>query len=135
MKTLELKASPWIRVMALLALLFGLLTIISGGSVLFNSEARQLAGNYVGFVLWFNFLAGFAYVVAGVGLWTRQRWSIWFSFSIAVASLIVFIAFGLHIVSGGSYEVRTIAAMSLRTLVWLIISVVAYKNLTPNLEI
>lgn len=127
MKTVELKPSPWIRAMALFALLFGLLTIISGGSVLFNSEARQLAGNYVGFVLWFNFLAGFAYVIAGIGLWTRQRWSIWLSFAIAVASLIVFVALGLHILSGGDYEGRTIAAMSLRTLLWFIISVVAYK--------
>lgn len=129
MKTFELKHLSWVRATALFALLFGLLTIISGGSVLFNSEARQLAGNYVGFVLWFNFLAGFAYVIAGIGLWAWQRWSIWLSFSIAVASLIVFVAFGWHILSGGGYEGRTIAAMSLRTVVWFIIFAVAYKNL------
>jgi len=135
MKLLELKHSPWIRAMALFALLFGLLTILSGGSVLFNSEVRQLAGNYIGFVLWFNFLAGFTYVIAGIGLWTWQRWSMWLSFSIAVASLIVFVAFGLHILSGGEYETRTIGAMSLRTLAWFFISVVAYKNLNLRPEI
>jgi hypothetical protein len=135
MKSPELKRSHWVRGLAILAVLFGLLTIVSGGSALFNTEAQQAAGNYVGFVLWFNFLAGFAYVIAGVGLWRMQRWAMWLSFAIAIASLIVFAAFGLHILSGGRYEMRTVAAMSLRTVVWLIIAAVAYKNQNPTLYI
>jgi hypothetical protein len=36
---------------------------------LFGTEAtRAAAGNAVPFVLWFNFLAGFAYILAGLGL-------------------------------------------------------------------
>ena len=59
----------WATVAALVALVFGALTVTSGGKVLFGSEAtRAAAGAYVPFVLWFNFLAGFAYVAAGVGL-------------------------------------------------------------------
>jgi hypothetical protein len=55
---------------------FGALTIASGGRVLFVSEAARVAtGNYVPFVVWFNFLAGFAYVAAGVGLWLGRRGS------------------------------------------------------------
>jgi hypothetical protein len=135
MKSPELERSRWVGGLAIFAILFGLLTIISGGSALFNAEAQQAAGNYVGFVLWFNFLAGFAYVIAGVGLWRMQPWSMWLSFAIVAANLVTFAAFGLHILSGGSYETRTVAAMSLRTVVWLIISVVAYKNLNPNAEI
>lgn len=133
MKSSELKRSYWVRGLAIFAVLFGLLTIVSGGSALFNAEAQQAAGNYVGFVLWFNFLAGFAYVVAGVGLWRMQHWAMWLSFIIAAASLIVFAAFGLRILSGGGYEMRTVAAMSLRTVVWLIISGVAYKNLKSEI--
>lgn len=135
MKSSELKYSRWVSGLAIFAVLFGLLTIVSGGSVLFNAEAQQAAGNTVGFVLWFNFLAGFAYVIAGVGLWRRQRWSMGLSLAIATASLIIFAAFGLHILTGGSYEMRTVAAMSLRTVVWFIIATVAYKNLPPRLEI
>ena len=57
------------------AVVFGLLTIKSGGSVLFiDGVDRQAAGNYVPFVLWFNFLAGFFYIVAGVGLWLQKLW-------------------------------------------------------------
>ncbi len=57
---------------SLVAVAFGLLTIKEGGTILFGGEAaRAAAGNYVPFVLWFNFLAGFAYVVAGIGLWLQ----------------------------------------------------------------
>lgn len=42
-------------------LLFGLLMIRSGGGVQFGGEASD-AGAIVSFVVWFNFLAGFAYV-------------------------------------------------------------------------
>ena len=116
----------WFQAAALFAILFGLLTLSSGGSVLFNSAARQAAGNYVGFIVWFNFLAGFAYIIAGIGLWYRQSWAVWLSFFIAGATLLAFIVFGLYVLSGGSYEARTVAAMSLRTLVWTLIGVAAY---------
>ncbi|RIK41389.1 MAG: hypothetical protein DCC55_12050 [Chloroflexi bacterium] len=125
----ESKRSRWMSALAIVAILFGLLTIISGGRTLFDTEVQRLAGNYVPFVLWFNFLAGFAYVVAGVGLWFWQRWAMWLSFAIAAATLIIFVAFGVQIWTGGSYEMRTVAAMGLRTITWLVIFVVAYRKL------
>jgi len=135
MKSLQLKRPLWLGAMALFAVLFGLLTLRSGGAVLFNREAQPAAGNYVAFVVWFNFLAGFAYVIAGVGLWRRQQWAVWLSFLIAGTTLAVFAAFGLYILLGGSYEMRTVAAMSLRTLMWFIISALAYQYLKPKLAI
>jgi hypothetical protein len=129
MKAPVFKRSRWVGALAIVALLFGLLTIVAGGRTLFNAEAQQLAGNYVPFVLWFNFLAGFAYVIAGVGLWFWQRWSIWLAFAIAAVTLVVFATFGIQIWSGGSYEMRTVGAMGLRTIMWLIISAVAYTKL------
>jgi hypothetical protein len=73
-------------------------------------------------VVWFNFLAGFAYVAAGIGLWQQQRWALWLAVVIAVATAITFAALGLHINSGGAYEQRTVIAMSLRTTFWVAIS-------------
>lgn len=119
-----------IRAIALVAIAFGLLTIKEGGSVLFgDAAARTAAGNYVPFVLWFNFIAGFAYVVAGIGLWLLQRWAVWLAVSIAAATALTFAAFGAHIASGGAYEQRTVIAMSLRTLVWVAISSLAMQAL------
>lgn len=120
------RRSPWIWAISFVAISFGLLTIRAGGTVLFGSAAaRSAAGHYVPFVLWFNFLAGFAYVIAGVGLWLERRWAAWLALVIAVATALVFAAFGVHVLAGGAYELRTVVAMSLRTLVWTAIAVVA----------
>ena len=119
-----------IWVISLIAVGFGLLTIKEGGTILFgDAAARAAAGNYVPFVLWFNFLAGFAYVIAGIGLWRQQRWAAWLAAAIAVATALMFAAFGAHVASGGAYEQRTVVAMSLRTLVWTAIAVLAYRRL------
>jgi hypothetical protein len=36
---------------------------------------------------------------------------------------------GIHILKGGMFEVRTIAAMSLRTVVWALIAMFAYRKI------
>lgn len=111
---------------SLVAVGFGLLTVKEGGMILFGDEAaRTAAGNYVPFVLWFNFVAGFAYVVAGVGLWLQQRWAVWLAIAIAAATAFTFAVFGAHVYFGGAYEQRTVIAMSLRTLVWVVIATMA----------
>jgi len=123
----------WMRVIALIAIGFGLMTIREGGAVLFyDGAARDAAGSYVPFVLWFNFLAGFAYVIAGVGLWIRRRWATWLAMAIAVATALVFLAFGVHVALGGAWERRTVIAMTLRTLVWVGIAAIAWRRSTAN---
>lgn len=115
---------------SLLAIGFGLLTIKEGGMTLSGDKAAvTAAGNYVPFVLWFNFVAGFAYVIAGAGLWLRQRWAVWLAVAIAVATALMFAAFGVHVFSGGLYEQRTLIAMSLRTLVWVAIAAIARRRI------
>lgn len=112
------------------AAIFGLLTIFSGGTAIFGPEAVQASlGNTVGFVLWFNFLAGFAYVAAGAGLLSGKRWAVILSAGIAASTVAVFIAFGVHAVSGGAYELRTVLAMGLRSVVWLAVTAIALQRI------
>jgi hypothetical protein len=120
--------SLWpLRIAAVIALAFGALTVFSGGTALFGGpETRAAVGNAVPFVLWFNFLAGFAYIAAGIGLWLRQPWAARFALLIALATLAVFAAVGLHVATGGAYEPRTVGAMTLRSLVWLAIAALAW---------
>jgi hypothetical protein len=119
-----------LRIVAAVALAFGLATMASGGRTLFGGEAQRLAaGAYVPFVLWFNFVAGFAYVAAGAGLWMRQRWAVVLAWLIAITTLLVFAALGVHVSGGGAYEARTVAAMTLRSLVWLGIAWAASRAL------
>jgi len=130
MSELRRKRPVWATIAALVALLFGVLTVVSGGRVLFGpAEARAAAGNYVPFVLWFNVLAGFAYVAAGVGLWLWRRWAAWLALGIAVATLLAFAAFGLHVAAGGAFEARTVAAMTLRSAVWVALAAFALRAL------
>ena len=118
----------WASAVALVALGFGALTVFSGGRVLFGPDAaRVAAGHYVPFVLWFNFLAGFAYIAAGVGLWLGRRWAAWLALAIAVGTALVFAAFGVHVVLGGAFEVRTVAAMTLRTALWATVAALALR--------
>ena len=122
--------------MAFIAIAFGLMTIKSGGTVLFtNSEVRIAAGNYVDFVLWFNFLAGFAYIISGIGLWLNKYWATKLAIGIAAATIVVFAVFGLHILMGGTYEMRTVVAMILRSAICIIIAAVSYfdhKQINQN---
>lgn len=122
----------WMRVISLIAIGFGLLTIREGGAVLFyDGAARAAAGNYVPFVLWLNFLAGFAYVIAGVGLWMRRRWALMLAVAITAATALTFVAFGAFLYFGGAWEQRTLIAMSVRTLVWVGITLAAWRLLAP----
>lgn len=122
-----------IRVVSLVAVAFGLLTIKEGSAVLFGGEpARAAAGNYVPFVLWFNFLAGFAYVAAGAGLWLKRTWAAWLALVIVVSTVGVFAALGTHVARGGAYEMRTVIAMGMRTLVWGVIAAIAWRLLAAG---
>lgn len=116
-----------LTIAAIVAVVFGLLTILSGGRALFGGADM---GAVVPFVLWFNFLAGFAYVLAGIGLWRASPWAPMLALIIALATAAVFAAFLWHVASGGAHEVRTTGAMILRTGVWAAIAALALRPRT-----
>lgn len=102
------------------AVVFGAATLIEGGHVLFGGPAaRAEAGNVVPSVLLFNFSSGFAYVLGGVGAVLGRAWAPWLARALALASLCVFAAFGLHVAWGGAYELRTVVAMTVRSGFWI----------------
>ncbi|MCG3211055.1 MAG: hypothetical protein FOGNACKC_04692 [Anaerolineae bacterium] len=121
-------SSVWVKAAALFAVIFGILTVISGGRVLVSDAAQQAAGDYVGFVLWFNILAGFFYVIAGSSLWAGHSWSVKLALAIAAATLLVLFLFAIHVLTGGAYELRTLVALILRVVVWAGIYLIARRN-------
>ena len=106
------------------AIAFGLLTLISGGSALFGAVDM---GAVVPFVLWFNFLAGFAYVIGGLLLMTGHRLALPVALTILIATAMVFAVFGWRVFAGDALEMRTVGAMTLRTLFWAAMVWVAMK--------
>jgi hypothetical protein len=117
------KRPLWINIFSIVAILFGMATILEGVTVLFTEAGEKSAGNYVPFVLWFNFLAGFIYILAGTALYKLKTYSRLLVFVIAISTSIVFILFGFHIFNGGAYEIRTVAAMTIRSSLWILIAV------------
>jgi uncharacterized membrane protein len=119
----ERRRPRWAAILALVATIFGIVTIIVGGKTLFGgAEERAAVGNIVPFVLWFNFVAGFAYIIAGVGLFLWKRWAALLSAVIAATTIAVFIAFGIYIFLGGAFESRTVGAMIIRSAIWIVIA-------------
>lgn len=120
------KRPMMITVFAIIAIAFGVLTLFSGGRNLFDAAVIADAGNTIAFVLWFNFLAGFAYIAAGYLLWTWKLCGVRLSAVIAGATLLVFLAMGIYVIQfDGLYNAKTVGAMALRSTVWLLITVLA----------
>nr|TFG54935.1 MAG: hypothetical protein E4H34_01515 [Hyphomicrobiales bacterium] len=124
----------WRIAIVIIAVTFGVLTVISGGRALFGDAAAQAAvGDAVPFVLWSNFVFGFLYVLAGIGVYLQYPWAAILSAAIAIMTILVFCAFGWHVVTGGAFEMRTVGAMFLRSGVWIAIAIYARTASTSDL--
>ena len=99
-------------------MIFGVMTILAGGSVLFSEASRHAAGHYVPFVVWSNFIVGFAYIAAGTGIWKSARWAGPAAAAIAIATLPILAAFGVTVLMEGDYEIRTFIAMTFSLSFW-----------------
>lgn len=109
-----------VKIAAVVAVFFGLLTIIAGGGVIADLFGmREKEGNYVSFVVWANFICGFLYLFASYGFFKRKKWTatvlsltVW----ILIAAFIVLIVW---ILNKEPYETKTIFALSFRVLITL----------------
>jgi hypothetical protein len=102
----------------LLAILFGVVTLVEGGATL-NLDSSARPEGVIIWVLVFNFSAGFFYITAGMGTLLDHRWSLNLARVLAISSALVFTALGIHIAMGGDFMPRTVGAMTLRTGFWL----------------
>ena len=115
---------------------FGLLTLFLSTSVIFDLFGiRATEGDYVLVVVWGNFLASIAYLIAAVGTIRSQKWA---TTLLAVATIILlaaFVALMYHVNAGGLYETKTIGAMIFRTSLTLLFTLSAYFLLTRTPKI
>ncbi|MGE0875134.1 MAG: hypothetical protein AB7O31_10750 [Burkholderiales bacterium] len=104
--------------MALLAVLFGAMTILAG--------VRVLSGTDPGYVVFlplliYNTVMGFAYVAVGAISWRSLDRGKRGAFAIFALNLVVLAATGIAHASGGEVAIDSVRAMTLRTVVWLAI--------------
>lgn len=105
------------RLMAVIAIAFGLLTILAGGRVLFGGADP----GYVVFrpLLAFNTAMGVVYAIVGVALWRDRQWSVRAAGLIAVLNLAALGTIVVLYSSGGGVAVDSLRAMTFRSAVWL----------------
>lgn len=114
------------KILGALAIVFGLLTLASGGRVLFGpEEGRLAAGAVVSWVLWFNFASGMAYIAAGAGIIRGRYWAVLLARLLVAAIFMVTLAFLGHIASGLAWEPRTLGALGLRLGFWVVLAIYA----------
>ncbi|WP_349371233.1 hypothetical protein [Salinarimonas sp.] len=114
------------RILGGVAVVFGLTTLFSGGAVLFGpEETRSAAGAIVPAVLWFNFLSGFVYVLAGIGVFLARPWGRALAGLLAGALAVLTAYFLWHVAAGEPWETRTLAALILRLAFWIAVAVLA----------
>ncbi len=101
---------------ALFFLLFGALTIFAGGNALFTEVGIRTRGNIVPLVLWFNFIAGFFYVLIACLIFFKKKIALRFLAILSSLNMVVLFYLFNHILGQGAYEVRTVIAMTFRTL-------------------
>lgn len=119
----------WKKILGLIAVLFAALTLFKSGQVIFGPQsARDAVGDFVPFVVQFNFVAGFLYLLAGIGIFLGRGWALGLSALIAVATLITTAFFARHLVTGGSYEMQTVGALGIRSTFWIVVTFVLWRT-------
>jgi hypothetical protein len=103
---------------AVVALVFGLVTLWAGGTV--------LAGRDTGYVVYqplllFNTVMGVAYLAAGVIAWRRALWGRHAAAVILVLNVLVLGGVIYLYRTGAEVAVDSVRAMSLRSIVWLML--------------
>lgn len=134
MTPLQAKCYRRLPIVAAVGMLFGVVTLITGWRVLFGGMAEQLALSDVALrVVWFNFIVGFAYLIAGFGLFRRAPWAAKLAAGIVGVTVLAAAAFAVHKLSAGSYELLTVWALALRAGVWLVIAWAAREALLKRM--
>lgn len=106
------------RIAAGVAILFGLATLFAGGRVLLGADP-----GYTVFrpLLIYNVAMGVAYVIAGVLIWRSIRWGRYAAGAIFLLNLIVLLGIIVLYRGGAAVAVDSLRAMTLRTVVWLLL--------------
>ena len=121
-----MKATHTVRVVqtlaAAVAALFGVATLFAGGRVLLGSDP-----GYEVFrpLLIYNTTMGVMYLAAGVTIWRGLNSGRYAAGAIFLLNLLVLVGIIVVYLSGGPVAVDSLRAMTLRTVVWLVLFLAA----------
>lgn len=115
-----------LRISAIVAAIFGILTLIAGGRILLGLGEAGYA--VVRPVLLFNTVMGALYLLTAVFIVRSNDWARSLALFIAVTSVIVLLSIIGMRATGGTVANQTMAAMTLRSVVWATIALVLVRE-------
>lgn len=121
-----MKKNIYKKIAAAVAIVFSLLTIAEGSQVLFGLTQQE----YIVFtpLLLYNILMGVAGFITGITLWLNHKKALKLTKLILAAHLIVLLIVGVIYFISNAVAMHSIQAMSIRVVIWLIITWVAWKT-------
>jgi hypothetical protein len=104
-----------VRIVAALAALFGIITVVAGTRVLGGADP-----GYVVFrpLLFFNTLMGAAYLATAVAIWRNASRGRAWALRVTLVNLMVLLTITALYVAGSPVALESLAAMTFRTVVW-----------------
>ena len=106
------------RALAVVAVLFGIATLVAGGRVLLGADPGYVVYRPL---LAYNTAMGAAYVAAGLLVWVDARRATYLAAAIFVLNGLVLGAIAWRYTHAGGVAVESLRAMTLRTGVWLVL--------------
>lgn len=103
------------RSVAIVAVIFGVVTLVAGGRVLAGADPAFVVFRPL---LLFNTAMGVVYVLAGLRAWRDPRRGGAWAAAIALMNLLVLCVITVAYVVGSGVAAQSLAAMSFRTLLW-----------------
>ena len=117
-------------VVAIVLIAFASVTVFMSSSVIFDwFGIREKEGDYVPFIVWTNFIAGFLYLISAYGFLKAKKWTFWVLIGTAIFLVTALIILGLYIDAGGIFELKTVGAMGFRITLTFVFSLIAYYKL------
>ncbi|MEO8720458.1 MAG: hypothetical protein ABI297_03020 [Ginsengibacter sp.] len=112
-------------------MVLGLISLFMTTSVIFDLFGiRETEGNYVMFIVYANFFCAIIYLVSSYGFFKKSKWTITYLFFASSILFVAFVALLVYIQLGGSYEMKTVKAMSARLLITIAFMGIAWNYLS-----
>jgi hypothetical protein len=113
-----------IKIVAALAIILGLMAVVTGLRVLFGSFDPGY--QYFTALLVYNVIMGVASIIAGIFIWKENEKAIMFSSLIAAFHFVVLLT--LVTIFYNIISAQSIGAMLFRTSAWLVFTIIIWKG-------
>lgn len=125
-----MKKNIFMKIAATVAVLFSLLTIVEGSQALLGITQQE----YIVFtpLLIYNVAMAIVGLFVGMLIWLNHKRALTLTSIVTVLHLIVLIIVAVIFISDGPVAMHSVKAMTIRTAIWLAITLVAWKTNRSN---